>query len=70
MGDLKELAKRNYKRARRLLIGSRPPRTAEIPAMYPSGVDFAVVPTGRIVIRGGIVLSLDPDIGDLRPPTC
>ena len=33
--------------------------------MYPSGVDFAVVPTGRIVIRGGIVLSLDPDIGDL-----
>ena len=30
--DIKELVKRNYKRARRLVVGSRPPKAAEIPA--------------------------------------
>jgi cytosine/adenosine deaminase-related metal-dependent hydrolase/ribose/xylose/arabinose/galactoside ABC-type transport system permease subunit len=65
MGDIKELVKRNYKRARRLVIGSRPPKVAELPDLYPSGPDFRVAPTGRTLIRGGIVLSLDPDVGDL-----
>ena len=46
-GDIKELVKRNYKRARRLVIGSRPPAAAEIPDLYPSGPDFRVVPTGQ-----------------------
>ncbi|MGZ8582197.1 MAG: amidohydrolase family protein [Actinomycetota bacterium] len=64
VGDLKELVKRNYKRARRLAIGSRPPKQAEIPDLYPSGVDFRVVPTERQVIAGGIVLSLDPHVGE------
>ncbi|MDP9145392.1 MAG: amidohydrolase family protein, partial [Actinomycetota bacterium] len=64
VGDIKELVKRNYRRARRLVIGSRPPKTAEIPVVYPSGTDFSVVPTGRMLIRGGIVLSLDPEVGD------
>jgi cytosine/adenosine deaminase-related metal-dependent hydrolase/ribose/xylose/arabinose/galactoside ABC-type transport system permease subunit len=64
VGDIKELVKRNYRRARRLVIGSRPPRTAEIPVVYPSGSDFSVAPTGRKLIRGGIVLSLDPEVGD------
>ncbi len=64
IGDIKELVKRNYKRARRLVIGSRPPKSAEIPDLYPSGPDFRVLPTGRTLIRGGIVLSLDPDVGD------
>ena len=64
-GDMKELVKRNYKRARRLAIGSRPPTVAEIPQLYPAGPDFRVVPTGRVLIRGGIVLSLDPTVGDL-----
>jgi 5-methylthioadenosine/S-adenosylhomocysteine deaminase len=63
-GDIKELVKRNYKRARRLVIGSRPPKATEIPDLYPSGPDFRVAPTGRTLIRGGIVLSLDPDVGD------
>ena len=36
-GDIKELVKRNYKRARRRVIGSRPPKAAEIPDLYPSG---------------------------------
>ncbi|MGH8873301.1 MAG: amidohydrolase family protein [Acidimicrobiia bacterium] len=64
VGDLKELVKRNYKRARRLVIGSRPPKPAELPELYPAGADFRVVPTGRKLIRGGIVLSLDPKVGD------
>jgi cytosine/adenosine deaminase-related metal-dependent hydrolase/ribose/xylose/arabinose/galactoside ABC-type transport system permease subunit len=63
-GDIKELVKRNYKRARRRVIGSRPPELAEIPDLYPSGPDFRVVPTGRTLIRGGTVLSLDPNVGD------
>ena len=65
VGDLKELVKRNYKRARRLVIGSRPPKAAEIPVLYPTGIDFKVVSTGRKLIKGGTVLSMDPDVGDL-----
>ena len=66
LGDIKELVKRNYKRARRLFVGSRPPKGAEIPDLYPSGIDFSVPPTGRTLIRGGTVLSLDPELGDLE----
>ena len=65
VGDLKELAKRNYKRARRLVIGSRPPAQAEIPSLYAPGTDFGVVPTGRTLITGGTVLSMDPRVGDI-----
>jgi 5-methylthioadenosine/S-adenosylhomocysteine deaminase len=64
LGDIKELVKRNYKRARRLVIGSRPPKTVDLPAFYPTGTDFRVVPTGRTLISGGTVLSLDPKLGD------
>ena len=46
VGDIKELVKRNYRRVRRSVIGSRPPKAAVLPAFYPSGTDFAVVPTG------------------------
>ena len=35
-----------------------------IPDLYPSGPDFQVAPTGRMLIRGGTVLSLDPTVGD------
>jgi cytosine/adenosine deaminase-related metal-dependent hydrolase/ribose/xylose/arabinose/galactoside ABC-type transport system permease subunit len=66
VGDIKELAKRNYKRARRLAIGSRPPKAAEIPELYGSAPDFSVPPTGRKLIRGGNVLSLDPSVGDFE----
>ncbi|HXJ63762.1 MAG TPA: amidohydrolase family protein, partial [Actinomycetota bacterium] len=65
LGDLKELAKRNYKRARRMVVGSRPPKAAELPALYAPGTDFRVVPTGRKLIRGGTVLSMDPAVGEL-----
>ncbi|HEU4750272.1 MAG TPA: hypothetical protein VFT54_04375, partial [Acidimicrobiia bacterium] len=64
-GDLKELVKRNFRRARRLVIGSRTQQTTQVPAFYPAGNDFRVTPTGRKLIRGGAVLSLDPHIGNL-----
>jgi 5-methylthioadenosine/S-adenosylhomocysteine deaminase len=64
LGDIKELVKRNYKRARRLVIGSRPATSAVIPDLYPAGPDFREVPTGRMLIRGGSVLSIDANVGD------
>jgi 5-methylthioadenosine/S-adenosylhomocysteine deaminase len=64
VGDLKELVKRNYKRARRLAIGSRPPKQTEVPALYAPGTDFRVTPTGKKLLRGGAVLSMDPAIGE------
>ncbi len=65
VGDLKELVKRNYRRARRLVIGSRPPKAAEIPVVYPTDIDFGVTTSGRLLIKGGTVLTLDPELGDL-----
>jgi 5-methylthioadenosine/S-adenosylhomocysteine deaminase len=65
LGDLKELAKGNYKRARRLVMKNRPPKATTLPAFYPSGPDFRVAPSGKTLIRGGTVLSMDPALGDL-----
>jgi cytosine/adenosine deaminase-related metal-dependent hydrolase/ribose/xylose/arabinose/galactoside ABC-type transport system permease subunit len=64
VGDLKELVKRNYRRARRLVIGSRIRTATELPDLYPTGIDFKVIPSGRKLITGGTVLSLDPAVGD------
>jgi ribose transport system ATP-binding protein len=58
LGDIKELVKRNYKRARRLVIGSRTQKATELPALYPGKPDFGVSPTGRTLITGGTVLSM------------
>jgi cytosine/adenosine deaminase-related metal-dependent hydrolase/ribose/xylose/arabinose/galactoside ABC-type transport system permease subunit len=63
-GDMKELVKRNFRRARRLVIGSRPPKAAVVPDFYTGGSDFRSVPTGRKVIKGGTILTLDPNLGD------
>ncbi|HEX5630348.1 MAG TPA: amidohydrolase family protein, partial [Acidimicrobiia bacterium] len=64
VGDLKELVKRNYRRARRLVLGSRTAAAVEIPAFYPAGSDFSIVPTDRKLIRGGTVLTMNGS-GDL-----
>ena len=66
VGDIKDLVTRNYRRARRVVVGSRPPKAAEIPALYPGSVAFRVVPTGRKIIEGGVVLSLDREVGDFE----
>ena len=70
VGDLKELVKRNFRRVRRLVQGSRVAAATEIPDFYPDGVDFTVVPTDRKLITGGSLLTMDggpPDftIGDV-----
>jgi imidazolonepropionase-like amidohydrolase len=65
VGDLKELGKRNFRRARRLVVGARTAERAELPTFYAEGTNFAVVPTDRKLIRNGLVLSLDPAIGDV-----
>jgi cytosine/adenosine deaminase-related metal-dependent hydrolase len=65
IGDLKELVKRNFRRARRLVLGSNVREQATIPDFYPSATDFAVVPSGRKLITGGLILSMDPTVGEL-----
>ena len=63
-GDLKELVKRTYKRVRRLAVGSRRAAGPSLPSVYPADVDFSVAPTDATLLRGGVVLSMDPKIGD------
>ena len=65
VGDLKELVKRNFRRARRVVLGSTVADGVELPDFYPTGTNFSVVPTGRKLIKNGIVLSLDPQIGEI-----
>lgn len=64
VGDIKELTKRNFRRARRLVLGANVIKQVEIPDLYPAGTDFSVVPTDRKIIKGGTVLSIDPNVGD------
>ena len=66
-GDLKELVKRNFRRVRRIVLGSRVDTVASIPDFYPSGIDFRTPDAGRRLIKGGTVLSFDPEVGDLSP---
>jgi cytosine/adenosine deaminase-related metal-dependent hydrolase/ribose/xylose/arabinose/galactoside ABC-type transport system permease subunit len=65
LGDLKELVKRNFRKARRIVVGSNVLEQAEIPDFYPSAPEFRVVPSGKKLIRGGLVLSMDRAIGEL-----
>ncbi len=64
VGDLKELVKRNFRRARRIFLGSRVASGPQVPAFYPEGTDFRVVPSGTKLIKGGTILSMDPAIGE------
>ena len=66
VGDIKELVKRNYKRARRLATRNRVQREVEIPELYPGRPDFQVVPTARKLIKGGTVLTLERNDGRPR----
>jgi len=65
VGDLKELVKRNYRRARRLVVGSRTGLAAVIPDVYPKDIDFSIAPSGRTIIRGGTVLTMDRTLGEI-----
>lgn len=63
-GDLKELVKRNFRRARRIVLGSNVAEKVDIPEFYPSGIDFSIPHAGRRLIKGGMVISMDPEVGD------
>ena len=63
--DLKELVTRNYRRARRIARGSRLAEAAQLPEVYPHGTPATVDGPPRTLIRGGLVLTIDPVIGDL-----
>jgi cytosine/adenosine deaminase-related metal-dependent hydrolase/ribose/xylose/arabinose/galactoside ABC-type transport system permease subunit len=65
VGDLKELVKRNFRRARRLVLGSRVAGGPEVPVFYPEATDFSVTPTGRKLIKGGHVITMDPSRGEI-----
>ncbi|HUG32663.1 MAG TPA: amidohydrolase family protein [Acidimicrobiia bacterium] len=65
-GDLKELVKRNFRRARRIVLGSNVAEKTEIPTFYPSGIDFSIPHAGRRLIKGGTIISMDPEVGDLQ----
>jgi cytosine/adenosine deaminase-related metal-dependent hydrolase/ribose/xylose/arabinose/galactoside ABC-type transport system permease subunit len=64
VGDLKELIKRNYRRARRLVLGSRVHQGTALPNFYPAGSLPRVNSTSRTLFKGGTVLTLDRDLGD------
>ena len=64
-GDLKDLVKRNFRRARRLVLGANTVERASIPNVYPAGNDFSVAPTERTLIKNAFVLSIDPQIGEV-----
>lgn len=65
VGDLKELVKRNFRRARRLVQGSNVGESAHLPDFYQGTAGLRVIPSERKLITGGTVLSLDPSLGDL-----
>ena len=43
-GDLKDLVKRNFRKARRLVLGANTVERADLPNVYPVGTDFSVAP--------------------------
>ena len=64
VGDLKELVKRNFA-GQAPRGGEQWPSHAEVPRSLPDGTDFrSFPPAGRPLSRGGIVLSMDPAIGE------
>lgn len=61
IGDLKELIKTTYRKGKRIYMKGRPPKETVLPDFYPEGTDFRITPTGRKLIKGGMVLTLDPE---------
>ncbi len=66
VGDLKELVKLNFKRAQRLIRGSRLSQQRAFPNVYLG--DAAALPAAdkRVLLKGGTVLTLDPTLGNFR----
>jgi cytosine/adenosine deaminase-related metal-dependent hydrolase len=66
VGDLKELVKLNYKRAQRLIRGSRLSQQRTFPSVYLSDAPAQPAADKRVMLKGGTVLTLDPALGNFR----
>ncbi len=66
VGDLKELVKLNYKRAQRLIRGSKLATLKDLPKVYVGDATTPPAADRKILIKGGTVLTMDPALGNLR----
>jgi len=66
VGDLKELVKLNYKRWQRLVRGSRLNQLKDLPKIYVDDATTLPASDRQILIKGGTVLTMDPDLGMFR----
>ena len=63
-GDLKELVKRNYKRARRLVTKNRPPKVAELPT--PISSPWSMANCQRVAAEAAVT---NPSASAIEPST-
>ena len=66
VGDLKDLAKLNYKRWQRLVRGSRLNELKDLPKVYVSDATTLPAADRKVLIKGGTVLTMDPELGNFR----
>jgi 5-methylthioadenosine/S-adenosylhomocysteine deaminase len=66
VGDLKDLAKLNYKRWQRIVRGSRLNQLKDLPKVYVSDATTPPPADRKILIKGGIVLTMDPALGNYK----
>jgi cytosine/adenosine deaminase-related metal-dependent hydrolase/ribose/xylose/arabinose/galactoside ABC-type transport system permease subunit len=66
VGDLKDLVKLNYKRWQRLVRGSRLNQLKDLPKVYVSDPTTPPAADRKVLIKGGIVLTMDSTLGNFR----
>jgi cytosine/adenosine deaminase-related metal-dependent hydrolase/ribose/xylose/arabinose/galactoside ABC-type transport system permease subunit len=66
VGDLKDLVKLNYKRWQRLVRGSRLNQLKDLPKVYVSDATTPPAADRKVLIKGGTVLTMDPNLGNFR----
>jgi cytosine/adenosine deaminase-related metal-dependent hydrolase/ribose/xylose/arabinose/galactoside ABC-type transport system permease subunit len=66
VGDLKDLVKLNYKRWQRLTRGSRLTQLKDLPRVYVSDATTLPAADRKVLIKGGTVLTMDPQLGNFR----
>jgi 5-methylthioadenosine/S-adenosylhomocysteine deaminase len=64
VGDLKDLIKLNYKRYQRLVLGSRLHQVKDLPRVYTSDATTFPAADRQVLIKGGMVLTMDPELGN------
>jgi cytosine/adenosine deaminase-related metal-dependent hydrolase/ribose/xylose/arabinose/galactoside ABC-type transport system permease subunit len=66
VGDLKDLVKLNYKRWQRLVRGSHLNQLKDLPKVYVSDPTTPPAADRKVLIKGGIVLTMDSTLGNFR----